>query len=683
MKSVLILVALLFGFHAVSVSLAELFPRGQRFVHMYDWYFGLALLLVIVFTWKGVALPLSSGLNRFARWLSARGAFTSDAVREAPKFALIRIVFGVFLFDRVMAIAVRMPATDWADTQVVLPVVLVTILSIMLTVGFATQLVLVAFIVWDWQLFEYWMASRTLGNDIASMLALLLLLTNAGAHFSVDGWLRKKAGAIGAAVRYTYFEDGIAPNNVVQIAKFVTLGSYWLVCVFSLMMHLSETAWMTGSAGPHLLTNQFMSRYGDEFTYLFQVGGTPAVWLARVSLWVMLPWYLLVLPGVLMGRWMRAYIIGWGILFFCLSRFVLQLGWLADFEFLFWIGLFLSPRLLGSQDDLAVAYDDRCSLCDRTVNFIRRLDLFGRIELRPVSQNHEWLQERGISATDALTDLYGVEATSGEINSGYDFYVRLTRKLFLLWPVYPVLLLGRFLKVGPMVYRVIADRRTKLFGVCQMATPKPNVRVKSNISADRDIGFGNPLLPLVVHWSFFAIAFLWHIPAPFVGHDGMPAPFGKDKDFKHIVNAAHIYGIAPINVFNQTDLRMTENWFTLSQEGDNGERELLPVFNEKGQRLGLHRSDRLYFGHTVPFRRKTIDKEGCHFEQWSAQMAFLASHSFSQDAVPDEIVYTQYFQALVPNEDVFRGNFYPETPRIICQVTFDPNQWLGGGDNGV
>lgn len=653
-----------------SISVADAFRVGRALSGGFLVSGILAFVLVAVFSRSAIALPWANGLNWFATWLATRGAFTSDSVREAPKFALIRMVFGLFLLDRAMAIAIRMPTSDWTEPQLAIPLIAVLVMSCMLVAGLLTQVTLVVFILWDWQLFERWMKTSTLGNDIAAMLAILLLLASAGAHYSLDARLRRRNDLPGRVIRATYFADGITPNNVLQLAKFITLGSYWLVCSYSLMMHLSEDAWMTGLAGPHLLTSPFMSRFSDEMIWLLQAGGDTAILLARISLWAMLPWYLLVLPGVLMGGWMRHYIILWGILFFLLSLIVLQLGWLAEFEFLFWAGLFIGPALLGRNGDLNVAYDDRCNLCDRTVNFIRRIDLFGRVALRPVSQNKDWLAKHGIAAEDALTDLYGVEEETGRMASGYRFYELLTRKLFLLWPLHPLLVLGRWLWAGPAIYRFIADRRTRLFGVCQLPTPKPDCGISTTVTPDRPITSTNPILPIAAHWIVLSVVYLCFIPAPFAGYHGLQVPEFAQKTAKHAVRAAHFYGITPIDVFNRADLRMSENWFTLSQLDETGTEHLLPVFNHKGQRLNLHRSDRVYFGHTLAFRRVTIDKTGCHFEDWQERIKYIAAHAFATGQIPSELVYTQYLQPLAKDEELLAGVFKPDAPKVVCRIKF-------------
>lgn len=209
--------------------------------------FGIGLIFVFITTYpKNISSRLSKLLTSFASFIERRGAFHSNSLVELPKFVIIRVLFGCFIFERMAAIATRMPTADWSNWDIIVPVVAVLLFSVLLIVGFLTQLTLVLLILWDWQIFERSLGISTLGNDIAAMLAILLIFANAGAHFSVDAWLRKRTGLFSKIIRTTYYAEGVPPSNVLQIAKFMTISTYWLVCIFSLMMHLSEEAWMTG-----------------------------------------------------------------------------------------------------------------------------------------------------------------------------------------------------------------------------------------------------------------------------------------------------------------------------------------------------------------------------------------------------------------------------------------------------
>ena len=422
-------------------------------------------------------------------------------------------------------------------------------------------------------------------------------------------------------------------------AKFLALFSFWLVCLYSLSMHLNEPAWMTGVAGPQLLSNNFMSLYYAPLMQLFEHSEL-AVYLARIALWMMLPWYLLLFPAVLAGGWFRRYAIGWGVLFFILSKFVLQLGWLAEIELLFWLGLFWSDGGIVRGKRFAVAFDDTCNLCDRTVQFVRAADIFDRVELKPASANKEWLARYGISYQRAMEDLHGIDTETGRIDAGYDFYIALSKQVALLWPLYPILLLGKWLRIGPVIYRWIAARRKAIFGVCKLPSRKPAPPVFAQTDDRWQVRW---VATVTLHVFLLGFFYFLAIPAPYVGHAGWRSKLGND---------AHVYGITPIDVFNRTDLRMMENWFTLhALDGDTA--TLVPIFNENGQRLAYHRSDRIYFGITLVWRRIAIGSNGCLFEKSRPIVKYLTEvdlHRRGQPPGEYRFRFTQYFEPIADPE---------------------------------
>lgn len=657
-------------FGAVSLYLTQILPRGANMYGPLMAFF-VSLSVCILITWpRTINQTLTLQLNRFAVFLRNRMIFRSDAAIELPKFVIIRVLFGALLIQRMSYALIRMPSYDWLSFDVYFPMLATTILGILLVLGIGTQLVLAILITWDWQIMEKTLSMSTLGNDIAAMLAFFLIFANAGAHYSIDAKLRKKPQSlIGRAIRASYFEGGIPPDNVLQIVKFMIITSYWLVCLYSLSMHLSESAWMTGIAGPHLLANNFMSRFTTEVVWFLGTGGF-AVLLARVSLWAMLPWYALVMPALFMGQILRSYVIIWGVLFFSLSLFVLQLGWLAEFELLFWAGLFIGPALLRKRKDVAVAYDDRCNLCDRTISIITAIDIFGRVTLRPVSKSKDFLEKQGVAVDQAMKDLYGFEHGNSKHYSGYNFYEFLSRKLVLLWIAYPILLFGRMSGLGPIIYRFIADRRTKLFGVCELPKPKTEGGIEPGEAGNKNFSAGSLVPAIFIHWLFLSFVYAYMMPAPFIGHSGFPVPSSIIKQVRNVTSAAHVYGVAPINVFNRTDLGMAENWFTLSYRTEAGEEYLVPVFTEAGERLDLHKSDRVYFGTTLPFRRHTIGKEGCHFSTYEAKMRYLTDHKYEIVSIPQHFIYRQYKQPLPSDTDVLSGIYRLQEPQLVCEETF-------------
>ncbi len=369
-------------------------------------------------------------------------------------------------------------------------------------------------------------------------------------------------------------------------------------------------------------------------------------------------WYILILPFTLMGGIFRFYVITWGVLFFILCFVVLNLGSLPEIEFVFWPAIFWSKRGLDSKKRLAVFFDDKCYLCDRTVQIITMLDIFGRVTLKPISENIGLLGKLNIKRENALTDFYGVAEETGEAASGYDFYILLSKNLFLLWPLAPLLYFAKLLKIGPGFYRLISSRRHELFGVCSLARKKIARQPTEGATCARYL---HPAI--ILHVFFLAGCYLITLPAPYIGIEG-PVNISS--------RAPYYYGIAPINVFNLIDLKLAENWFTLKSISHN---ELVPVLSESGTRLAMHQSDRVYYGNTLKFRRRNIGKDKCFFEdEKKKSLDYLGKvylHIKGADSGTYSFRYDQYNQPLPNMDDISEGIYRPYQKGITCSVLFN------------
>ncbi|MFM2308598.1 MAG: hypothetical protein RLY87_718 [Chloroflexota bacterium] len=594
---------------------------------------------------------LTTGGLRFSGFLQSR-AFPLSSPFEHNKLALLRIFFGLIIFLRALDVAGLLVPEEFFRKHGYYNAMEI-IFSLFIIFGICTQFALGFFVFIMWTLGEAALATSTLGNDIGAMVAVFFLLCESGRFLSVDAYLIKKFPVLRPVLGYG---EGLPDVHTITIAKFVLVTSYWLVCVYSFMMHLNEPAWMTGITGPMLFASNFMSRFSAVFEPIF-VQSSLAVLMARVSLFFMMVWYVVLMPFVLIGGWWRKSVIIWGILFYFLSSVVLQLGSLAYIEMLLWIACFWPKWGMDTTNKLLVFYDDKCNLCDRTVQFVRMVDIFDRVSLTPVSVNQALLDTYGISTEDALEDLHGVLPSHGQVNAGYAFYELLARHVLLLWPLIPLLWLGRVLRVGPAIYRAIAARRRATFGVCALPRPKAEWITTTPVRTKPTVLF------LMIVWHVGVLGFFYTI--------AMPAPSaGIPGDAKSpLAIAARIYGIAPINVFNSTDMHMVDNWFTLT---DVASGELLPILNVDGTRLSYHRSDRVYFGNTVQFRRKEIGKTGCAFERRKVSMFYLGNVWMHHNAVRGKRVirYTQYYQPH-PDQTRIAQNVYQVNPiEVRCTVDF-------------
>jgi hypothetical protein len=115
---------------------------------------------------------------------------------------------------------------------------------------------------------------------------------------------------------------------------------------------------------------------------------------------------------------------------------------------------------------------------------------------------------------------------------------------------------------------------------------------------------------------------------------------------------------------------MANHWFVLLD----GNGDLLPVFNLDGSRGDIHRSDRIYYGYTVVYRREAIGKEGCIFNQHEKKIIYLAEVAQNSIGQTSNLMHVQYIQFYQPSSDfkLLRDlNIFQENNAVvICKKTF-------------
>lgn len=208
--------------------------------------------------------------------------------------------------------------------------------SIFVLLGLLVNFAFLYLMFFSWLYVELIVGTSTLGNDIAAQLALFLFLVQAGKEISVDGLLIRTFPKIRGALLYG---PTVLEGDVV-IARFVGIFSFQATSWYSLAMHLKDPAWLTGAVGPLLFSDVFMSRLGSLLSQTFS--DFPEVMLVfQAAMFVQLIWFATILLFSLIGGRLVLFTVIWGFGFFAGSWFVLQLGFLAPIEIIFWYLLFL------------------------------------------------------------------------------------------------------------------------------------------------------------------------------------------------------------------------------------------------------------------------------------------------------------------------------------------------------
>jgi len=160
-------------------------------------------------------------------------------------------------------------------------------------------------------------------------------------------------------------------------------------------------------------------------------------------------------------RRVRPILGAWGLLFHVGNGIVLKIWFTtliaACISLFDWVAMGRA-LLRGKRGPLLVFYDEGCGLCRRTVAVLRSLDLFDALKPVPgVSDNPARDLYPHITEKMLVRDLYA--ADGDRIAAGYDAYVWIAKRIFLLWPIAAIMRLPAIASVGRRAYRRIVDSR--------------------------------------------------------------------------------------------------------------------------------------------------------------------------------------------------------------------------------
>lgn len=102
---------------------------------------------------------------------------------------------------------------------------------------------------------------------------------------------------------------------------------------------------------------------------------------------------------------------------------------------------------------MRVLIDASCPYCRALGRALKGLDLQGTLRVEPLQE------AQGLDREALLKELHVLEG--GRVHRGYRALLALARRLPLLWPFYPLLLLGLAFGLGPKLYQALAARRPR------------------------------------------------------------------------------------------------------------------------------------------------------------------------------------------------------------------------------
>ena len=539
---------------------------------------------------------------------------------ELRKTGLIRILFGIIIFVRyleVVAVQSTMEVASplpWAGPAVLLLIGLFTL-------GILTPLVNLALIV-CLHLLDYAIGTPNLGTTVMAQGLLLFLLLNAGTYYSVDSWwFRKRKPSL---LRFLYNGPVASTPEAITRAYFLIFFIYAFISFGALLYHIVDETWMQGLTIKMLLTNSYLCEHYAMFRSidagapslfsLMSIGGAIA---QSIFQFLMLP--------LIYFRWGRKFVFWWGLIFFLISFFFINLSMLPHLEILIWLLIFLP--ITRTRERIQILYDDHCNLCKRAMRFFKLINFNDRIEFLALSTSRAVYEEHGLNEKEVKAYMAGVYR--GKVKKGYDLYVVIARINPIMYPLLPLFGLGYIFGIGRRIYNYIAEHRYKIFGQCELSFEDEIAAARPPIQQN-----GNRRLTGAIYTLLSVVMFVFLLfEYPFISwkvENGLNIKAQTDKLTPWFKGA----GLEIPFVFNETDLSLGNQWVEYWVESDSGAWERIPVVGTEGQRQPFHGcdyfnfdnhgSDRLYFGNVLQIRRKLVvtDDPAAYFTD-PAQQGYL------------------------------------------------------------
>ncbi len=529
-------------------------------------------------------------LELFARIAAAsKIAPVSNLRAEHNKINLLRIFLGLVILIRTLHV---LTSSIYYSGEVSILSIVVAGVSLLFVLGLFTPIATFAlfFLV---NYFDFNLKMGTLGTSIITITLLLFLLLNAGSKYSLDAWLHNnfKKSLLAKFNRWLYSIFGFPDAIQMKIAFFLVFVLYGIMSFSALSLHLTDAYWTSGHTSRVLFVNSYLCAHYDLFRWI-ELNFTNAFSLfSKFSSIGQSLFQFLMIP-LIFTRWGRGFVFLWGMMFFIISELFLQLSYLPATELILWLLIFYR----GSPErKINILYDDYCNLCKKTITFLSSTDVFRIFTYTPISKSPEILAKYELSRVEVQENIHGV--FEEKVFVGYDMYYLASKKNQVLWILFPFFFLGKITRIGYWIYSIVAKNRIKYFGTCEISFYPSDALVDEDAYIVQETKSRK-----VVYFVYLICSFVFLLTIPHVSYQLSKALGTKDEGY--VRNYLYKLGFQTPDVFNKTDLSMGDHWYTLwrvSKEGKDS--SLVPINGVDGERLSYHKSDLLYFGNSLKYRR--------------------------------------------------------------------------------
>ncbi|MDD7885172.1 hypothetical protein [Flavivirga sp. 57AJ16] len=258
---------------------------------------------------------------------------------ELKKAGVLRILLGLIIFVRFYQIAddynLYFGEYSWFGF---INLVLIVFFTLGFSLPFVTTLLL--FFV---RFSDGFASTGTLGTTILIQTFFVFLLMNSGEYYSLDSIILKKKNIVSKFIKHQYSIIGKHNNASLTKLYFFAFFVYGLISFGAIVLHIQDNYWINGLTVKSLLSNSYLSSFFQEFrwvesnysmfTSLFSIAGGIIQSVFQLLMIVLVFFK----AGNFFVKW-------WGMKFFIISLFFINLSYLPHIEIIFWFLIFFPSK---------------------------------------------------------------------------------------------------------------------------------------------------------------------------------------------------------------------------------------------------------------------------------------------------------------------------------------------------
>ena len=314
------------------------------------------VVAVIVAATPQVSRWIAGATSRLAGVIRARRAFPEHDLLTSLKIVdASRIIVGLLAcwrYGEIFTLALAV-----GDTQSAWIAGFATACAFLVMIGLATPIAALVLMATSNLLIDNMLGASTLGTMVMAMVLAMFVMVPAGRTLSVDALLLSRTAVLGRWINGMNRMAGAVSADRVLVAKLAAVLAYYCLCLYSVSWHVHDEAWLSGLAIAWIFLSPGANPGYAGFAWaVYDWAPWFFVNISRLSMYGMIVWYVVLLPGLFLGRVVRTFVILWCLAFFLMSAFVLPLSFLGFYELAFWFALFASGSIIGAQPARTLRY---------------------------------------------------------------------------------------------------------------------------------------------------------------------------------------------------------------------------------------------------------------------------------------------------------------------------------------